>query len=251
LGSIGVNPPGGIYDVGEVVTVTASPGAGWRFDRWEGALTDSQNPADITMNVNKNLVAVFVETTGIRLTAQVQGQGSISLNPPGGAYDEGVVVSVTASPSPGWEFDHWEVDLTGSQNPGSVTMNQDKLVRAVFEPFPDRTLVTQVVGQGTVNLLPPGGTYPHNTLINLNAVASPGWQFDHWENALGGKDNPKLLRLDADKTVAAIFVPKGGDPDCELTHVSIVAPGDGVTLFVPTGATGVPYNVLAETSCLA
>lgn len=251
IGSIGLNPSGGIYDVGEVVAATASPAAGWRFDHWEGDVTGSQNPVEITMNVNKSITAVFLETTGIRLTAEVQGQGSLSLDPPGGSYDEGTVVTIAASPSPGYEFDHWEGDLAGSQNPGQVTMNQDRLVRAVFVPFPDRNLTTQVIGQGTVNLLPPGGTYPHNTLVNISAAAAPGWNFDHWEGALSGTDNPKLLRLNADKNVVAVFEPKGGDPDCELMDVSMSSPADGVSLFIPDGASGVPYHVLAETSCVA
>ena len=251
IGSIGLNPPGGIYDVGEVVMATASPAAGWRFDHWEGDVTGSENPIAITMNVNKSITAVFLETTGIRLTAEVQGQGSLSLDPPGGSYDEGIVVTVTAAPSPGWEFDHWEGDLAGSQNPSQITMNQDRIVRAVFIPFPDRTLTTQVIGDGKVNLLPTGGVYPHNTLVNVSAAADPGWKFDHWEGALSGNDNPKLLRLNADKNVVAVFTPKGGDPGCELLDVTVSAPGDGVSLFIPDGVSGIPYHVLAETSCLA
>jgi hypothetical protein len=253
-GTIGLNPTGGIYNVGEVVTVSASPAAGWRFDHWEGDLAGSANPTQITMTVNKQITAVFVETSGIRLTAQVLGSGSISLNPPGGAYDHGVVVAVTATASPGWEFDRWEVDLSGSQNPATVTMDREKLVRAVFVPFPNRTLTTQVVGQGVVTLLPPGGTYPHNTLINISASAAAGWRFDHWEGALAGRDNPTLLRLDANKHAVAVFVPRGGNPDCTLTAIATAAPADNATVFVDgeAGMAGeVPFRIVAEPSCLA
>lgn len=251
IGSIGLNPPGGVYDVGEVVVATASPAAGWRFDHWEGDVTGTENSVPVAMNGNKSITAVFLETSGIRLTTEVQGQGTLTLDPPGGAYDEGTIVTIVAVPNPGYEFARWEGDIAGAQNPGLVTMTQDRHVRAVFTPFPDRHVTTQVIGQGSVNLLPPGGTYPHNTLVNVGASAAPGWTFDHWEGALSGSDNPKLLRLNADKNVVAVFTSKGGDPDCDLMEVNVSVPADTATLFIPDGVTGIPYHVLAETSCVA
>jgi len=49
-------------------------------------------------------------------------------------YDEGEVVSVTATADPGWIFDHWELDgnNVGATNPISVTMSTDHTLNAVF-----------------------------------------------------------------------------------------------------------------------
>jgi hypothetical protein len=58
-GSIALNPPGGIYNTGTVVTVTATPNTGWMFTNWSGNLTGSTNPATITMDGNKTVMANF------------------------------------------------------------------------------------------------------------------------------------------------------------------------------------------------
>lgn len=59
LGSVALNPPGGVYMEGEVVTLTANPATDWSFDSWSGNLTGTQNPINITMNSNKNVTATF------------------------------------------------------------------------------------------------------------------------------------------------------------------------------------------------
>lgn len=65
------------------------------------------------------------------LTATVsQGQGSVS--PQNGTYTQGQSVTVTATPASGWAFDRWEGDVSGSQNPVSVTMNSNVSISAVF-----------------------------------------------------------------------------------------------------------------------
>jgi uncharacterized repeat protein (TIGR02543 family) len=133
-GSITLNPPGGTYDEGTVVTLTAQPASGWQFDGWSGDLSGTQNPATITMNSDKNVTATFSEVIvpQYTLTVNTVGQGSVTLNPPGGTYDEGTVVTLTAQPASGWTFDYWTGDLTGSQNPDTITMDSDKTVTATF-----------------------------------------------------------------------------------------------------------------------
>ena len=63
-GIIAANPPGPSFAAGTGVTVTAVASPGWRFDHWEGALTGAGNPAQITMDGDKTVVAVFVQTGG-------------------------------------------------------------------------------------------------------------------------------------------------------------------------------------------
>ncbi len=66
------------------------------------------------------------------LTVTTDSHGTVALNPSGGAYANGTVVTLTATGNSGWLFDHWENDLSGSSNPASVTMDSDKTVKAVF-----------------------------------------------------------------------------------------------------------------------
>ena len=62
-GSIALNPPGGVYATGTVVTVTAHGSYGYAFASWGGALSGTVNPTTITMNGNKSVTASFVVST--------------------------------------------------------------------------------------------------------------------------------------------------------------------------------------------
>jgi hypothetical protein len=50
--------PGG-FDEGENLRLRAIPAENYLFDRWEGDLTTESNPADLTMNSDKVITAVF------------------------------------------------------------------------------------------------------------------------------------------------------------------------------------------------
>jgi GH35 family endo-1,4-beta-xylanase len=69
------------------------------------------------------------------LTVNVQGAGTVTLNPPGGAYPRGTTVVMTATPAPGWTFNHWEGPTIGGStaNPQPITMYNNYTVTAFFE----------------------------------------------------------------------------------------------------------------------
>ena len=73
------------------------------------------------------------------LAYNVVGNGSVTLNPPGGIYNAGVVVQLTANPDSGWTFSGWSGDLSGSANPASITMDGYKSVTATFVQGPPPT----------------------------------------------------------------------------------------------------------------
>lgn len=79
-----VSPNGGSYEAGSRVTLTASPASGWQFIGWSTG--GSGLSTTITMNDNITVTARFQEMTPItyKLVVTVEGQGSVSLNPPGG-----------------------------------------------------------------------------------------------------------------------------------------------------------------------
>jgi hypothetical protein len=66
------------------------------------------------------------------LTVNITGNGSVTLDPPGGSYPRNTVVTLTADPDDGESFIEWQDDLTGSNNPETITMNTNKTVTAVF-----------------------------------------------------------------------------------------------------------------------
>jgi uncharacterized repeat protein (TIGR02543 family) len=156
-------------------------------------------------------VNISAQGAAYTLSANTAGNGSITLNPPGGTYSEGTVVTCTAVPDAGWQFDGWSGDLTGSTNPQQITMNADKSITATFSQItvPTYTLTVNTVGQGSVDLNPPGGTYDEGTVVQLTATPDTGWQFSGWSGDLTGSTNPDTITMDADKTVTATFTEVG------------------------------------------
>ncbi|MFA5102304.1 MAG: cohesin domain-containing protein [Candidatus Thermoplasmatota archaeon] len=131
-GSVTKNPNYATYPYGTVVQLTAVPTTGWVFTSWSGNLSGSTNPASITMTGNKSVTAHFTANQ-YTLTITTTGSGTVTKNPNQVTYNYGQVVTVTAVPSAGWAFESWTGDLTGSQNPTTITMNGNKAVVAHFE----------------------------------------------------------------------------------------------------------------------
>ncbi len=147
-GSVTLSPSGGTYVEGTTVTLTPVPDAGWEFTGWSGDLSGSDNPATIVMNSNKTVTATFSEIVvpQYTLTTNTVGQGSITLSPTGGTYDEDTVVTLTPVPASGWLFVGWSGDLSGTANPATITMTANKSVTATFTEAP----TTGTVGSTTV-----------------------------------------------------------------------------------------------------
>jgi len=123
------------------ITLTATPNPGWSFDKWDfGTGITHDNPAsfDFIDGTTFDVTAVFIEDTptDFNLTTHVVGSGSIGLSPSGGTYVSGTVIALTATPSPGFFFNGWSGDLSGSTNPTNITMNADKDVTATFSETP-------------------------------------------------------------------------------------------------------------------
>lgn len=77
-GAVVLDPPGGRYPAGTVVTVAAVPAAGFAFAGWSGALSGASNPATITMNGSKAVSASFARAFTIRAAAGAGGSISPS-----------------------------------------------------------------------------------------------------------------------------------------------------------------------------
>jgi hypothetical protein len=75
--------------------------------------------------------------TGTRYTLTVlidslDPGATATLDPPGGEYDDGTVVTVTGVPSSGFIFDHWELiipnEANSTDNPVSVNMGINRTI---------------------------------------------------------------------------------------------------------------------------
>lgn len=135
-GQVIVDPPGGIYEDGTVVTLSALPDSGWRFVRWTGDVESTTNPLSLLMEDNRTVRAIFEEDGPVEYTVNVyvfSGGGSVEMDPPGPVYQEGTEITMTAIPENGWEFIGWGGHLTGEQNPVTVLVDSNKSLTATFK----------------------------------------------------------------------------------------------------------------------
>lgn len=144
------------------------------------------------------------------LTVNTVGSGKVLLDPPGGIYNDSTVVKLTALADPGWQFDQWGGDLTGSTNPAAIAMLANQTVTAVFARPIQYTLTVNKVGFGSIMLDPPGGIYQKGAVVKLTAIADAGWVFDQWIGQLSGSQNPATITIDGNKGIAATFLGKSG-----------------------------------------
>jgi hypothetical protein len=72
------------------------------------------------------------EVAEYTLSVYVEGSGYVTKDPNQLYYSDGQEVELTAHALPGWHFDQWTDDLTGSANPDTIVMDDDKIVTAHF-----------------------------------------------------------------------------------------------------------------------
>jgi hypothetical protein len=65
-GAVLLDPPGGIYDDGTVVTLTAEPDHAWAFDGWAGSVFDPDTSiTSVVMDTDISLSVTFLEDTDL------------------------------------------------------------------------------------------------------------------------------------------------------------------------------------------
>jgi hypothetical protein len=205
------------YQPGTVVILQAIPGPGvtddlFFFSNWTGDITGSQNPATIVMESNKTITAnigyyrmptatpsppSFSPTplATYSLNVSVQGRGSVQVSPPGTAvidtgsstiyiYRPGTLVTLKAviPPAPTddyiW-FDSWYGNLTGNQNPVTITMDSSKAIMAKFGYTHGPTVTPTITPTSTPTPTPtptstptPIPTYPPGELLSQSKPAT-------------------------------------------------------------------------------
>jgi uncharacterized repeat protein (TIGR02543 family) len=183
-GKVDVDPLKESYN-GERVTLTAIADEGWNFHEWKGSTSGKANPRNIVMNENKFIIAEFLEDLEetYTLTVNINGEGSVELDPPGGEYPEGTNVDILALAETGWKFTEWSGDATESDNPLSVTMDEDKTITANFDQI-TYTLTYGTDGNGTISG-EASQTVDHGSNgTQVTAVPNTGYEFHRWSDGV-------------------------------------------------------------------
>jgi len=133
-----VSPESGKQEKGDEVDIIATPADGWEFKNWNGDYEGNSPSATITIDEAKNITANFSREEEITyaLTVTIDGEGTV-VDEQGnqvtdGEYGAGTVLQLTAEAKDNWEFDEWQGDVTGTENPVEITIDEIKDVTAVF-----------------------------------------------------------------------------------------------------------------------
>lgn len=226
-----VSPADTTVDDGETVSMQASAASDYVFTHWSGEIdSTSDNPLSLTVDQNYSLTANF-ELKTYELTINTEGQGSVSeevLEQKTSEYETGTVVELTAQPEEGYKFVEWKGDVSGTENPTEITIDNSKEVTAVFEKK-DYALTVNTNGEGAVSeqiVQQKSTDYEYGTVVELTANPSTGWKFVEWQDAATGTSNPTEVTVDTAKTVTAVFEKK-------KYAVTVTTTGDGTVSKSP------------------
>lgn len=112
------------------------------------------------MNFSTTPTCSTVAVITYTLSATVNGSGTVT--PISGTYDEGTTAIVTAKPASGYLFTGWSGDATGTTNPLTVTMSDNKTITATFTAIPVQTITYNIEMQPMSDYSP--------TAVPLNSI---------------------------------------------------------------------------------
>ena len=204
----GVTTGGGLFDQDATVTVIATPNTGYTFVNWTsaGAEVSTNTDYEFVLTENTTLVANFTAIIS-GLTLNVTAVNGIVVKSPNNlTYNSGDSVTLTPTPSAGYEFTSWSGDATGNNNPLTVVMNADKNITANFI-LTGTTFTLNVSAQnGSVSKNPDKLAYDNGDSVILTPTANSVYVFDSWSGDATGNNDPLTVLMNADKNITANFL---------------------------------------------
>jgi parallel beta-helix repeat protein len=231
------------FDTGSNVTLTATPDTGYLFNGWSGACSGSTPTCDLALSEDKLVTASFIQETAVTrsLSVNVSGDGSISSTPAGiqcgqqceHDFPQATLVTLTATPEAGYQFDGWSGACSGTTSTCSLDLAEDRTVNASFILIGSGTnsLSVTLSGNGNVISSPAGiqcgqhcqHDFTSGTQVTLTATPEAGYLFNGWSGACSGITATCMLDLNEDLAATASFTPNQAEGesifvDGELTQ---------------------------------
>ena len=133
----------GIYNIGDNVTVSATPATGYAFSKWvdeNNVLVSNDNPYTFVAATDLTLNAIFLDNSGTTYTITVNvNDSTMGTATGGGTYTAGEQITLTATPNPGYNFVNWTqvsefgTNVVGTDLSLTITVTGDKTFVANFE----------------------------------------------------------------------------------------------------------------------
>ena len=132
-----VTPSTGTYAMGANVKLLATPSPEYIFKEWSGGFNGTSNPANIVMDADKTITAVF-EKREYPLSLTIVGSGTvkeeiIKIASAATNYKSGTTVRLTPQPSAGFQFKKWSGDDTTTKTPLDIVVSKPINLTCTFE----------------------------------------------------------------------------------------------------------------------
>ena len=187
------------YHYGDMVTLTAMPNTGYNFVNWNDGSTDALRTVEVTGNAA--YVANFSQAGATMYTVSVStNDASLGSVIGGGTYPEGTNIQIQAIPVSNARFVKW--DDGNTDNPRNITVTQNMSFVAEFEVIQSYTITVQSSNL-TMGSVVGGGTFPEGTVIQISAIANPGYYFTSWND--NNAENPRTITVKENATYIAQF----------------------------------------------
>jgi DNA-binding beta-propeller fold protein YncE len=131
----------GSYAEGSVLALTATPAPGSRFTGWSGGGCSGTESCEVAIEADAELHAGFAPIhRTLAVSVGGTGFGSVTSQPAGIAcgqscaavYEQGAVLTLTATPAPGSAFAGWSGCDSVAANRCTVALGADRTVTSVF-----------------------------------------------------------------------------------------------------------------------
>ena len=187
--------------------------------------------------VESEPVTVFVRHA---LTDETMGGGTVTM----AESPSNTVVTLTATPDPGWTFMSWSGAAEGTSMSTTVTADQPKVVRAIFGT--DVNAMTD--GSGSIAKSPTEGPYPFGSMVLLTAEPTNGYYFVSWAGGADGNTNPLRYTISTpNPTVSASFAQAPSNQSISFGPLQDVILGNMPLTLNATASSGltVSYSILS------
>ena len=209
---------------GDALTITATPAQGYQIRKITiGKDEYTQAPSLYTVERN---VAIGAEFEPIKHTITINtppaAEGTLTVKNAttsvelhtNDKVEHGEKITLSATALAGYSFKHFKVGTTTiTDNPATVTVEEDLTIEAVFAVIPPRRTITITAPSNGTITVKNGATEIHTgeqvddgTTITIIATAAPGYKLK--KIAVGGQEyttSPQDFTVSADVTVSAEF----------------------------------------------
>ncbi len=159
------------------------------------------------MNSPKEVIAKWQTQYYLKTAENPKEGGDMILTPPGGWYNNDMMVGLKAIVARDYTWGGWSGDLSGKENPTIIKMDEPKSVTANFYQITHKLIMVMNPIRSGITIPPVGvHTYPKNTIVDISAKPNKEYEFVNWT---GDVSNPRsratTVRMNGAKKVMACF----------------------------------------------